>query len=73
MSVLLSQGNLEELCHESKDFLQRLAYIPENFVELDDLGGLIPSEPTDESNTITRYYINAQEISEIIEKVLNYD
>lgn len=73
MSVLLSQGNLEVLCHESKDFLQRLAYIPESLVEINDLGGLIPSEPTDGSNTITRFYVNAQEISEIIEKVLNYD
>lgn len=57
---------LEVLDNENKNLLQQLAYIPKNLVEINDL---FYFPPTNKENSILRFYINAQEIQQIIDTI----
>ena len=57
---------LEILDSENKNLLQQLAYIPKNLVEINDLF-YFPS--TDKESSILRFYINAQEIQQIMNTI----
>ena len=57
---------LEVLDNENKNLLQQLAYIPKNLVKINDL---FYFPPTNKENSILRFYINAQEIQQIIDTI----
>lgn len=71
--LLLDIDEIEVMDLERKSLLDQLAYVPDEHILTDDLGGLITVKSNKPSVAVQRYYIKPCELDYILKRVLGDD